>query len=282
MARQQHLPENLSPAQVIALQDALLANAERLLRASRTMLGMENISLARSLAILGMEESGKAIALHERRVGMACAPEGEPFVDERLRNLWAQHAIKLEAVHNFLLREDYWFDTQPPEPEESLRVLGTIQDWKNRHNALKQRGFYVDVTPEGDPITPEDTADAEIVLEVLSHVHQIGWQLRLGEHIEGKRRLQLEQDDPPAANDEIEATLRLLPQATPEFVERFIESLREGTKGVKFNNAAYVFHLPANPFENLGRPGYEAQDRELWKLVEESAEAEAPKSDPDD
>lgn len=89
MARGQHLPLDLSPAQVIALQDALLANANRLLEAALAMLDNDNVLLARSLAILGMEESGKAIALHNRRVGMAHAPEGEAFVDDRLKDLWA-------------------------------------------------------------------------------------------------------------------------------------------------------------------------------------------------
>ena len=88
MAGKQHLPADLSPDQVIALQDALLANADRLLRAAVAMLDSENVSLARSLAILGMEESGKAIALHERRVQIASSPEGEPFVNQRLRDLW--------------------------------------------------------------------------------------------------------------------------------------------------------------------------------------------------
>lgn len=53
------------------------------------MLDSDDVLLARSLAILGMEESGKAIALHNRRVGMAHAPEGEAFVDDRLKDLWA-------------------------------------------------------------------------------------------------------------------------------------------------------------------------------------------------
>lgn len=58
MARKQHLPDVLSPSQVIALQDALLANANRLLEAALRSVEAENLPLARSLAILGMEESG--------------------------------------------------------------------------------------------------------------------------------------------------------------------------------------------------------------------------------
>ncbi|WP_366144812.1 AbiV family abortive infection protein [Aeromicrobium sp.] len=72
------LPD-LTPAQVVALMDALLANADTLLTTALTVLEKGQVPLARSLAILGMEESGKAIAVHERRVEMTAAPDGEPF-----------------------------------------------------------------------------------------------------------------------------------------------------------------------------------------------------------
>jgi len=70
---------NLLPAQVMELQDALLANADRLLTSALAVLDLGHVPLGRSLAILGLEESGKAIAIHERRVEMASAPGGEPF-----------------------------------------------------------------------------------------------------------------------------------------------------------------------------------------------------------
>lgn len=41
-----------------------------------------------------------------------------------------------------------------------------------------------------------ETANADAVRAVIGHVHQIGWQLRLGEHIEGNRQLQSSQDVP--------------------------------------------------------------------------------------
>lgn len=273
MAAKQHLPADLSPDQVIALQDALLANANRLLTAALAMLEIDDISLARSLAILGMEESGKAIALHERRVAMAHAPEGELFVDKGLTDLWGQHTRKLQVVHDFLVREDYWFGTEPSDPEENARVLGTIDDWQYDHNTIKQRGFYVDVTAEGDPITPQKVTDKEAVRAVIGHVHQIGWQLRLGEHIEGKKRLEYEQDVPPASEDEIESMRKLFRNADPVITEGVLENMRRGAKGKKLNNAAYAFVLPSNPFENVGRPGYEAQDRELIALMRETSEA---------
>lgn len=79
---------NLLPAQVMELQDALLANADRLLTSALAVLDLGHVPLARSLAILGLEESGKAIAIHERRVEMASGPEGEPFRCDRLDELW--------------------------------------------------------------------------------------------------------------------------------------------------------------------------------------------------
>lgn len=283
MARQRSLPDDLSPTQVIALQDALLTNADSLLQAALTMLENENVPLARSLAILGMEESGKAIALHERRVAMAWAPEGDPFVDVALRSLWDKHGLKLETVHRFLVHEEYWFGEGPSDPDENAQVLGTIEAWTKDHNMLKQRGFYVDVTEAGDPITPQEAADAATVREVVGHVHQIGWQLRLDEHIEGKRRLEKERDVPPASAEEIENMRALLARAASRddrqiddaFGERLLASMCEGQRGTLLNNVAYEFDLPEAPSANMGRPGYEAQDRELAILAEEVTRARA-------
>lgn len=267
MARPQQLPDNLTPAQVIGLQDALLSNADRLLNAAVRMLDDGNVALARSLAILGMEESGKAIAIHHRRVQMAYAPEGEPFVNRSLQELWGRHGLKLDAVHRFLVDEEYWFGVEAADPVENERVLGTIEDWTRNHNAHKQRGFYVDVSEDGEPIVPASAADAEAVREAVGYVHQIGWQLRLGEHIEGKQRLEQERDVPPASDEEIDHMSASLRTVDPQFAERILESMREGKKGEAANNAAYAFHLPENPFETVGRPGYEAEDRELAVLV---------------
>lgn len=269
MVRKQHLPPDLSPSQVIALQDALLENANRLLEAALAMLDADNVPLAQSLVILGMEESGKAIALHERRVRMAYAPEGQSFVDKELKDLWASHALKLETVYDFLVREDYWFGEAPSDPLENQQVLGAIGEWKKHHNELKQRGFYVDVTEHGDPAIPQEIADTEDVRKVIDHVHQIGWQLRLGEHIEGKKRLEYEQDVSPASDEEIENARALIRNLDTEISENIIKSMREGKTGKKLNNVAYAFVLPENPFQNIGRPGYEAQDRELRALMED-------------
>lgn len=205
----------------------------------------------------------QVIALHERRVGMAHSPEDEAFVNDRLKKLWREHHLKLDIVHRFLAEEQYWFGAEPSDPEENAEVLGTIEKWKRELNSFKQRGFYVDVSSEGEPLTPEDAADPSAVREVLEHVHQIGWQLRLGEHIEGRRQEDHERSVPPATEEEIENMRQLTRRIKPKMAERLLKSMREGREGTPINNAAYGFTLSSEPFENVGRPGYEAQDREL-------------------
>jgi AbiV family abortive infection protein len=134
------LPD-LSPQQVVRLQDALLANADSLLTSALAVLDLGHVALARSLAILGLEESGKAIAIHERRIAMGYADEGWSFRCDWLDQLWASHEKKLEIVHRFLVEERYSFDSQPPDPGENAARLGTIQAWARRHDRSKQRGF---------------------------------------------------------------------------------------------------------------------------------------------
>jgi AbiV family abortive infection protein len=271
------LPD-LKPAQVVELQDALLANADRLLTSALAVLDLGNVGLARSLAILGVEESGKAIAIHERRVQMAYAPEGEPFVNSRLEGLWASHRDKLELVHDFLTEERYWFDTEPSDPEANRAKLGAIKAWARRHDKLKLRGFYVDIDRAGGVLTPVGVAEEKSLADVISHLHQVGWQLRLGEHIEAKQQASAAQGAPPASEDEI-VRMREVFSGLPggEHDEAFFDSMRQGTEGTRLNNDAYRLHLPdpdANPFENLGKSGYEAETRELLRLTEELDEEE--------
>ncbi|MTK03172.1 AbiV family abortive infection protein [Micromonospora sp. CP22] len=258
---------------MVELQDALLANADRLLTAALAVLDLGTVGLARSLAILAMEESGKAIALHERRVEMAYAPEGEPFVNARLENLWASHQEKLKLVHTFLAEERYWFGTEPADPERNLAYLGTIKRWALRHDRLKQRGFYVDIDGAGGVLEPTGVSDRESLIDVINHVHQIGWQLRLGEHIEAKQQAEEARGVPPRTEAEIEKMRDIfsrLPGRAAD--EELYDSMRQGREGRKLNNDDYRLHLPepgSNPFENLGKPGYEAETRELRRLAEE-------------
>ncbi len=146
-----------------------------------------NVALARSLAILGLEESGKAIAIHDRRVQMVHEPEGTPFRCDRLDRLWLDHQEKLKTVHSFLVKERYWFSTEPSDPEENEAQLGKIRKWADRHDRLKRRGFYVGLDKTGAVLTPGHVADEESLAEVINHVHQIGWQLRARRAHRGKK-----------------------------------------------------------------------------------------------
>ena len=263
---------SLSPDQVVQLQDALLANADRLLASALTILDSGQVALARSLAILGMEESGKAIALHERRVSIAYDPEGTSFVNEALERLWSSHPEKLRKVHQFLVEEKYWFGTEPADQEVNRAALGAIERWAKRHDKLKKRGFYVDVDRIGNPLEPTGVGDVETVRAVISYVHQIGWQLRLGEHIEAKAQEQAARDVPAADEAEIEEMRSMFRSVDPDMREQILSDMRIAQPGQKLANDAYRLKLPTentHPFANAGRPGYGAETRELLNLAAE-------------
>ena len=265
-----HLP-NLSASQVIALQDALLANADSLLGSARTIFGIGNLGLARSLAILAIEESGKAIALHERRVAMAYEPEGIPFVNDPLRRLFASHNAKLMTVHEFLVAENYWFG-EPADPAANAALLGAINLWAADKNRSKQRGFYVDISPDGALLAPPDVDNVASFEEILDRVHQIGWQLRLGEHIEAKHQEEEARTVPPASDEERDALRMRFRRLSPELADRLVAAARRGRAGRDLNNDEYRFRLcepDADPFENNVKPGYEAETRELLRLLDE-------------
>jgi len=262
------LPD-LTPVQVIALEDALLANADKLLSSSIALLDRGDVGLARSLAILAIEESGKAIALHERRLQMAWEPEGAQFRCEWLDALWASHTKKLDQVHQFLEEEKYWFGEQASEPERNLALLGTLRAWSKRHDKQKQRGFYVDLDRLGNPLSPADVRDEEHLRDLIAYVHQIGWQLRLGEHIEGKAQAEQERAVPPADQSELDWLART--SLDDETVAKIRASRLAGKPAEALPNRAYSFILDpeAHPFRNVGRAGYEAEDRELQRLARE-------------
>ncbi|OBK90566.1 AbiV family abortive infection protein [Mycolicibacter sinensis] len=274
MSKRNILPA-LTPGQVVQLNDELLANADRLLTAASELLDSGNAGLARSLAILGLEESGKAIAIHERRREIAYAEEGSEFVDARLVQLWANHQNKLTLAYDFLVRDEYWFGTGPSDPEANRAWLGEVEAWTREHNMLKQRGFYVDVDAQIGILIPGSAADEQSLREVLAHVHQIGWQLRLGEHIVARQQEESVRAIPPASEEDIarfrDAVSGVDGIAAAE-VDRMCEEMRAGKPAGVLNNDAYRLRLPepgANPFANLGRRGYEAETRELIQLAEQ-------------
>jgi AbiV family abortive infection protein len=168
---------------------------------------------------------------------MAFAEEGAGFTTEHLRQLWRSHTMKLNAVYDFLVEERYWFDVEPPDPSVNAAALGAVQGWARRHNADKQRGFYVDVRPDGEAHGPETVdVDATSLREIVNRIHQIGWQLRLGEHIEWRGQQSL------AA----------------------VDDRHSDAEGLRPRNVAYGF--TPDGAGRLGQTGYEAMTREVEAL----------------
>jgi len=271
------LPD-LTPTQVVRLQDALLANADTLLKSALAVLDLGHVALAQSLAILGLEESGKAIAVHSRRVSMGYLPSGETFRCEQIDFLWASHERKLESVYRFLVDEPYWFGVEPADPEENAGYLGTIKAWSRRYDRTKQRGFYVDLDKTGELMAPSGVADEDALREVVARVHQIGWQLRLGEHIEGKRQDEQEAGIPAMDEDDLDWLDAVAnDETTEQFLAELAQSMNEGVSGGPLPNAKYRFNQPGadrSPFCNLGKPGYEAETREIMRLAKRVDEGE--------
>ncbi|GAB3163311.1 hypothetical protein GCM10027258_83470 [Amycolatopsis stemonae] len=176
----------------------------------------------------------------------------------------------------FLVQEKYWFDTQPPDIGEHLDWLGEIDEWARKYNSFKQRGFYVDVVEDEGILTPNSVVDEESLRQVIGHVHQIGWQLRLGEHIVAKQQAEMAESIPSATEDRIEQARRRygsLPGIDADVVDEIIRLRRAGKQGTSLNNDAYRLRLPgpgSNPFATMGKPGYEAETRELLRLAGKS------------
>jgi AbiV family abortive infection protein len=176
--------------EVEALYDATLSNAFYLTQDANVLLEKGSTGRAHALAILALEECGKAILIHNAKVASHNRQLPDPELDDTFWQSWRTHQPKLRAVREFLIQNRYWFDYQPPEPDELL--LGSVEDYlaeldrfAKEGDSSKQRGLYVGVDPAtGKPVSPLDESGLDEVVEILRMAHQIGWQLRLGDHIE--------------------------------------------------------------------------------------------------
>lgn len=57
-----------------------------------------------------------------------------------------------------------------------------------------------------------------------------------------------------------------------QIITDVVESMKDGAAGEPLTNAVYRFNPPGadrSPFRNLGKPGYEAETRELLRLKHE-------------
>ncbi|MEO6115765.1 MAG: hypothetical protein ABIP57_04580 [Jatrophihabitantaceae bacterium] len=130
-------------------------------------------------------------------------------------------------------------------------------------------------------MAPATIDDEPSLHDVIEHVHQIGWQLRLGEHVEAKSQAESAATILPASEADIEQARQLYADAgvDEETIDDLLASQRAGRPGHVLNNDAYRLHLPAagaDPFANVGRPGHEAETRELLRLAggsEDSSDA---------
>ena len=176
--------------QVEDLYDATLSNAFMLCKDSNVLVENGSVGRARALAVLALEECGKAIMIHEAKVASFALELPDPVLDASFWREWRTHLPKLRHVREFLIKNEYWFDVRPPEPNDFVlgsvdAYLAELDRFAAEGDTSKMKGLYVDVDPAtGKVVTPADEASAEDVFELLRMAHQIGWQLRLGDHIE--------------------------------------------------------------------------------------------------
>ena len=75
-----------------------------------------------------------------------------------------------------------------------LRIIGQISTSDGESRPLPA------CTPQGDT----GVSDRESLIDVIGHLHQIGWQLRFGEHIEARQQAEESRGGPPLAEAETE------------------------------------------------------------------------------
>jgi hypothetical protein len=145
-----------------------------------------------------------------------------------------------------LVEERYWFGVEPADPDVNAAYLGKIRTWANNHDRLKMRGFYIDIDNAGGTLSPAAVGDEADVREVVGHVHQIGWQLRLGGHIEAKKQRDSSAAVPPESEKHIEWLGALMKSVNPEYEldGETAASMRAGTPGKTLSNEAYRLKLP--------------------------------------
>jgi AbiV family abortive infection protein len=177
----------LTNAQLEALYDELLENADQLCRDAEVLLETGSVARGRALVILALEESAKAIAIHESRAEAAMAGLSVPRLDAEFWREWRGHVPKLRRVKRFLIEERYWFGL-PPKPHELLlgpldEYLGTLDRWAQAYQDAKLSAFYVDVDPDSGDVLQTPVPDRAEVLAMIELVEQVGWQVRQGDHI---------------------------------------------------------------------------------------------------
>lgn len=116
-------------------------------------------------------------------------------------------------------------------------------------------------------MAPTDVTDEESLGDVIAHVHQIGWQVRPGEHIEGTKQDEREAGMPPASENEVAwmkgSHWAESPPEGQQISTELVVSMKEGTPGQPLQNEAYRFNPPGadrSPFRNLGEARLRSRD----------------------
>lgn len=159
------MPNDALPGDAVrhALAAAAIHNAHRLLRDGWFLLEAGSYPTAQSLAVLALEEAGKAVACHR----IAGADEQANTRSQFVRQL-TLHTAKLQRARNFLdlldaLPAGGMADTQAEYLE---KLISQARD----DNDNKMRGFYVDLDDTDQVRTPEDVSndEARLALETAA------------------------------------------------------------------------------------------------------------------
>lgn len=142
----------LTTDQVAAGMTCARQNAKRLAKDAQLLFNAERYPSALSLAVLSLEESGKAIILRE----MATATTEKEILD-----LWKRYR-RHKAKHTLTLMPARIAKGARRLSEFKECVDDSVQDEKDTYDALKQLGFYTDCLGIAHWSIPAEVIDPEL------------------------------------------------------------------------------------------------------------------------
>ena len=196
----------LPPKELLdALARASVDNADRLLADAATLLAAGSAPSAHSLAVLALEEVGKAIIC----CGGFAGSDNKVTTREQFDQEIANHSAKLTWARNFV---DVMAMLGPGDnfgmAASAEEYLDALKKQRKRDNVQKMRGFYVDLSNAGEVQLPTEitAADAEEMISLSR------WANRAARHlfIDGTGfRWTVPSDAPP---DDKRPWVQMLPQ----------------------------------------------------------------------
>jgi AbiV family abortive infection protein len=161
----------LPPKELLdALAGAAVDNANRLLADASTLLAAGSAPTAHSLAVLALEEVGKAIIC----CGGFAGSDNTVTTRERFDQEIASHSAKLTWARNFVdvmvSMATFGAGDNSGMAASAEEYLDALKEQRKRDNVQKMRGFYVDLSNAGKVQLPTEitAADAEEMIS-LSH-----------------------------------------------------------------------------------------------------------------